>query len=155
MSFGYALGDVIAVLSLFERISIELRNYKDAPARFQQLSAELDLLRSTLQHVLHLNPESQAERQTLERIRVIAMHCMQPLQALADKMQTKEASLGHFRSTRSLNSIGARLHWSMIAQKDVDELRKVILSEMVAINMLLSVQQLYAECLLSICCVVV
>ncbi|KAI0377775.1 hypothetical protein F5Y04DRAFT_291644 [Hypomontagnella monticulosa] len=142
MSFGCAVGDVIAVLGLFERVSIELRNYKNAPAHFQQLTAEIDLLRSTLQHVLRLNPGNQAEIQTLEQIRAIAMHCLQPLQALADKMQVKENSLGHFRTTRSLSTVGTRLHWSMIAQKDVDELRKVILSEMVAITMLLSVQQL-------------
>lgn len=143
MSFGYAVGDVIAVLGLFERISIELRNYKHAPAHFQQLSAELDLLRSTLQNVLQLDPANSTECQTLERIRAITMHCLQPLQALADKMQTKETSLGHHRSTRSLKSIGTRLHWSMIAQKDIDDLRKTILSEMVAVNVLLSVHQLY------------
>ncbi|KAI0836303.1 hypothetical protein F5Y06DRAFT_106769 [Hypoxylon sp. FL0890] len=143
MSFGFAVGDVIAVLGLFERISVELRNYKNAPAHFQQLGAELDLLRSTLQHVLHLSPETETERQTLERIRAIALHCLQPLQTLADTMQAKEGSLGHFRTTRSLSNIGTRLHWSMVAQKDVDEFRKIILSEMVAINILLSEQQLY------------
>lgn len=143
MSFGYAVGDVVAVLGLFERVAIELRNYNNAPSHFQQLSAELDLLRNTLQHVLRLNAENQFERETLERIRAIAIHCLQPLQTLADKMQVKEGSLGHFRTIRSLNTIGTRLHWSMIAQKDVDELRKVILSEMVAINILLGVQQLF------------
>ncbi|KAI1820856.1 hypothetical protein F4861DRAFT_545150 [Xylaria intraflava] len=142
MSFGYAVGDVIAVLGLFERVAIELRNYKDAPAHFQQLSAELDLLRSTLQHVLQLHPKTSEERQTLEKIRAIAIHCLQPLQTLAAKMQTKQSSLGQFRTTGTLRAVGTRLHWSMVAQKDVDELRKTVLSEMVAINMLLSVQQL-------------
>ncbi|OTA90110.1 hypothetical protein M434DRAFT_14144 [Hypoxylon sp. CO27-5] len=142
MSFGYAIGDVVAVIGLFERVSIELRNYKNAPAHFQQLSAELDLLRRTLQQVLCLCPENEAECQTLEQIRTIAIHCLQPLQTLADKMQAKESSLGHFRTTGSLSNIGTRLHWSMIAQKDIDEFRKTILSEMAAINILLSSQQL-------------
>ncbi|KAL5588271.1 hypothetical protein FOBRF1_014799 [Fusarium oxysporum] len=142
MSFGYAVGDVIAILGLFERIAIELRNYKDAPMHFQRLCAELDLVRSTLKHVLILEPESPAERQTLEKVRAIIMHCGQPLQSMAEKMRAKESSLGHFKTTRSLSSIGTRLHWSMIAQGDVEELRKTIMSQMAAINILLSVQQM-------------
>ncbi|KAI3577714.1 hypothetical protein IWW34DRAFT_820453 [Fusarium oxysporum f. sp. albedinis] len=142
MSFGYAVGDVIAILGLFERIAIELRNYKDAPMHFQRLCAELDLVRSTLKHVLILEPESPAERQTLEKVRAIIMHCRQPLQSMAEKMRAKESSLGHFKTTRSLSSIGTRLHWSMIAQGDVEELRKTIMSQMAAINILLSVQQM-------------
>ncbi|KAH9896386.1 hypothetical protein F4778DRAFT_265730 [Xylariomycetidae sp. FL2044] len=143
MSFGYAVGDIIAVIGLFERIAVELRKYRAAPAHFQQLSVELDLMRTTLKHVLSLQSNSNDESATLERIRGIVMHCMQRLQAMVDKMQAKEQSLGHFRTTRSLSSIGTRLHWSMMAQSDIEEVRKVILAEMVAINMLLSVQQLY------------
>ncbi|RSL68999.1 hypothetical protein CEP54_002571 [Fusarium duplospermum] len=142
MSFGYAIGDVIAVLGLIERVAIELRNYKDAPSHFQQLRVELDLVHSTLQHVLRLEPESDEERRTLDQIRAIVCHCSQPLQAMADKMRAKDGSLGHFRTTRNLSSIGTRLHWSMVAQSDVDAFRKTMMSEMAAINILLSVQQL-------------
>ncbi|KAJ1328103.1 hypothetical protein MN608_07439 [Microdochium nivale] len=126
MSFGYAVGDVIAVLGLFERVAVELRNYKGAPAHFQQLGAEIDLLRSTLRQVLALDPQDEAERRTIERVRAIAMHCMEPLQKMADKMQTKESSLGQFRTSKSLGHIGMRLHWSMVAQSDVDELRAIL-----------------------------
>jgi hypothetical protein len=45
-------GEIIAVLGLFERVVLELRNYRDAPAHFQQLSVELDLLSSTLSYLL-------------------------------------------------------------------------------------------------------
>ncbi|KAF5585822.1 hypothetical protein FPANT_7376 [Fusarium pseudoanthophilum] len=141
MSFGYGVGDVIAVLGLFERIAVELRNYKDAPLHFQQLRAELDLMRGTLKRVLSLEPESEAERETLEQIRAIVIYCARPLQSMADKMRSKESSLGHFKTTRSLRSIGTRLHWSMIGLDDVQELRKTVMSQMAAINVLLSVQQ--------------
>ncbi|KAI0808513.1 hypothetical protein GGR55DRAFT_680199 [Xylaria sp. FL0064] len=142
MSFGFAIGDVIAVLGLFERVAVELRNYKNAPTHFQQLGVELELLHSTLKHVLCLSPEDAAEAKTLEQIRAIVMHCLPPIQALVGKMRSKQSSLGHYRSRRSLSNIGTRLHWSMIAQKDVEDLRTTLLSEMVAINMLLSAQQL-------------
>ncbi|GKU22683.1 unnamed protein product [Fusarium langsethiae] len=93
MSFGYAVGDVIAVLGLFERVAIELRNYKDAPMHFQQLRAELDLVHSTLKHVLSLEPDCKEELQTLEQIRAIVIHCSLPLQAMINKMRSKESSL--------------------------------------------------------------
>lgn len=141
MSFGFAIGDFIAVLGLFERIAIELKNYRDAPVQFQNLSVELDLLRSTLKHVLQAQSDDQDDIQVLERIRAIVNHCHQPLQAFIDKLRSKDCSLGHYRTAR-LNDLGVRMKWSMVTQKDVEELRKVMLSEMVAINMLLSVQQL-------------
>ncbi|EXA41349.1 hypothetical protein FOVG_09842 [Fusarium oxysporum f. sp. pisi HDV247] len=34
MSFGYGFSDVIAALSLCERVAIELRNYKNAHMQF-------------------------------------------------------------------------------------------------------------------------
>jgi hypothetical protein len=73
---------------------------------------------------------------------MIAIHCHQPLQAFVEKMRPKETSLGHFRSSGTASTIGTRLYWSLIAKKDVEGLRKVIVPEMVAINALLGVQQL-------------
>ncbi|KAF5688666.1 general transcriptional corepressor ssn6 [Fusarium denticulatum] len=145
MSFGYGVGDVIAVLGLFERIAIELRNYKDAPKQSQLLGAEIDLLRGTLKRVLYLEPECDAERETLEQIRAIVIYCAQPLQSMADKMRSKETSLRDFKTTTSLRSIGTRLHWSMIALDEVQELRKTVMSQMAAINVLLSVLQQLAS----------
>jgi hypothetical protein len=86
MSFGLGVGDALAVLGLFERIAIELRNYKSAPAHFQQLGAELDLLQSAIRHVLRVVPHTLHDRQTIERVRAIVMHCLPAVQTLMDKM---------------------------------------------------------------------
>ena len=146
MSFGYAVGDVIAILNLFERVALEVRNYRDAPQHFQQLGAELQLLQRTLQRLLQIEPSGEDEIQQLEQIRAIAIHCHQPLQAFINKMRPSEKSLGHARSSTTLSTIGRRLHWSLITKNDVDELRKVMMSEMIAINMLLGMQQLSVPC---------
>ncbi|KAF5581799.1 hypothetical protein FPCIR_9907 [Fusarium pseudocircinatum] len=113
----------------------------DAPAQFQQLRAELDLLRGTLKLILSLEPECDAERDLLEQIRAIVIYCAQPLQSMADKMRSKETSLDHFKATASLRSIGTRLHWSMVGLDEVQELRKAFMSQMAGINVLMSVQQ--------------
>lgn len=137
-----SVGDVIAIVNLFERVILELRNYRDAPPHFQQLSVELDLLISTLRHASQLRPSNEDERKTLDKVSAIVRACLIPLQDLVDKMRAKEGSLGHFRTTRSLANIGTRLHWSLMSRKDIDGLRMTILSEMLAITMLLSTQQL-------------
>ena len=142
MSFGYAVGDVIAILNLFERIVVEVRNYRDAPRHFQQLGAELHLLQTTLQRLLQAEPADDEEHAHLQHIRAIAIHCSQPLQAFVAKMQRSEKGLGHRRSAGTLSTIGTRLHWSLITKNEVEEVRKVILTEMAAINMLLGMQQL-------------
>jgi hypothetical protein len=142
MSFGYAIGDVIAVVNLFERIAQEVQNYRDAPRHFQQLGAELSLLRTTIQSVMQVKATVPHDLEFLERIRAIAIHCRPALQSFMDKMRSSESSLGNMRSAGGMSAIGRRLHWSMITRKDVDELRKILLSEMVAINTLLGVQQL-------------
>ena len=144
MSFGFAVGDVIAVVQLFERVATEVRNYRDAPQHFQQLGTELHLLQRTLQRLLQVEPNDEDEREQLEQIRAIALHCHQPVQAFIHKMRPSNVSLGHVSSSRTLSTIGRRLHWSLVTRGDVDELRKVIMSEMVAVNMLLAIQQLSA-----------
>ncbi|KAK3897394.1 hypothetical protein C8A05DRAFT_19829 [Staphylotrichum tortipilum] len=85
-------GEVITILGLVERVAVEFRNYKDAPEDFQNLGVELDLLRSTLRHVLPLRPKDNDERLTLNKVRAIAAHCLQPLQAMADKLRAREGS---------------------------------------------------------------
>ncbi|KAL2212691.1 hypothetical protein CC79DRAFT_1393889 [Sarocladium strictum] len=138
-----SVGDVLAILGLFERIAIELRNYKHAPAHFQNLGVELNLVQSTIRQILALELKDGVDRDTLQQIRAIALHCQPALQAFSEKMRTKESSLGALRSTKSLgSSIGKRLHWSMIEAKDVHELRQTVLAEMGAITILMSASQL-------------
>ena len=143
MSFGFAVGDVLAILNLFERVATEISSYRSAPQHFQQLGVELHLLQRTLHRLLELEPGSQDEVQELEQIRAITIHCHQPIQAFVSKMRASQKSLGPMSSSTTLTTISHKLHWSLIARKDVDELRKVIMSEMIAINMLLGMQQLF------------
>jgi hypothetical protein len=145
MSFGYGVGDVFATIHAIKRIVEEIQNYRDAPRHFQQLSAELRLLQATLQSVLDIQTVDHVELENLDRIRLIAIHCQQPLQAFIQKMKLREPSLGHFRTSGTIRTVGRRLHWSLIDKKDVEGLRKVVVSEMVAINILLGLQQLWVK----------
>ncbi|KAL7954942.1 hypothetical protein V8C34DRAFT_327744 [Trichoderma compactum] len=72
-AYGHAISDLIAVLGLFERVAIELRNFKNAPAHFQQLGAEIGLLQNAMRHAVRLIPQNDSHRETLERVRAISL----------------------------------------------------------------------------------
>lgn len=143
MSFGFGVGDIIAVLGLFERVAREIEQYQTAPRHFQQLQVELGLMQSTLSHVLQIQPQSPDETASIEQIRAIALHCQQPLLDFIEKMRRREPSLGNFRTAGTLAAVGNRLHWSLVSRADVEGLRRVLLSEMLALNVLLGAHQLY------------
>lgn len=145
MSFGVGLGDVIAVVELLERIAIELRSYHDAPIHFQQTSAELHLFHRAFSRLLKIEPLDEEDIECIDQIRAIAIHCHQPLLVFMERMKPKEYTMGlnHGRKTMALNTIGRRLHWSLIAKKDVEEPRKVAVAGMAAVNMMLGMHQLY------------
>lgn len=144
MSFGFGVGDVIAVLELFERIAREIRQYRGAPRHFQELQVELGLMKSTLSHVLQIQPQSPDETASIEQIRAIALHCQQPLLDFIEKLRRREPSLSHFKTAGTLAAVGTRLHWSLVSRADVEDLRRILLSEMLALNVLLGTHQMYA-----------
>ncbi|KAK0733204.1 hypothetical protein B0T26DRAFT_669632 [Lasiosphaeria miniovina] len=143
MSLGFPVGDVVAILSLLERIIAEIRSYHGAPRHFQQLLAELEMHSRTIQTLLSIEPTHAADHEIVDRLRAISLHCSQSLQNFLAKMHGLEKDLGPFRvTTPTLQSIGARLNWSMVGKKDVDELRKILQSKMLAINILQGTLQL-------------
>jgi hypothetical protein len=145
MSFGYGVGDVLATLHAVKRVVEEVRSFKDAPRHFQHLGVELKLLQNTLEIVLQVQTTDANELEILNRVRLIAFHCQQPLRSFINKMRPNEAALGHFRTSETTSSIGRRLHLSMIDKKEVEDLRKVLMSEMVAINVLLGLQRMFVK----------
>lgn len=145
MSFGFGVGDFIAVLELFERIAREIRHFHGAPRHFQELQVELGLMKSTLSYVLQMQPESPDEAASIEQIRAVALHCQQPLLDFIEKLRRREPCLGHFKTASTLATVGARLHWTLISHADVDDLRRVLISQMLALNVLLGTHQLYAH----------
>ncbi|KAK3384053.1 hypothetical protein B0T24DRAFT_688964 [Lasiosphaeria ovina] len=143
MSLGFPVGDIVAILSLLERIATEIRSYHGAPRHFQQLLAELEMHSRTIQTLLSIEPTHAADHEIVDRLRAISLHCSQSLQNFLAKMHGLEKDLGPFRvTTPTLQSIGARLTWSMVGKKDVDELRKILQSKMLDMNILQGTLQL-------------
>ena len=156
----YSVGDVIAIANLVERIVLEVKAYRAAPLHFQRLAIELEFLGQVCSQVFSLRPSLPDELAHIERIRAIAVQCLGPLRAFEEKMKGFENSLGsHIGShgsqiggfgkrKRFMSSMGKfkdRLHWSVIARQEVDELRAILTSEILAINTLLTVQKWHSS----------
>ncbi|KAF5662785.1 hypothetical protein FDENT_13288 [Fusarium denticulatum] len=139
------IGDLIAVAGLIERIIVEVKSYKEAPHHFQRLAIELDFLSKVCHQAFHLVSSHAAEQARLERVRAIALQCLGPLQEFEEKMRRYENTLGPINCSDNgrkgwVRSFKKRLHWSAIARHEVDELRAVLTSEILAINTLLTMQ---------------
>ena len=153
-----SLGDIIAIGGLIERIIAEVKSYHEAPLHFQRLAIELEFLSQVCNQVFSLRPSLPDELAHIERIRAISMQCLGPLQAFEEKMKRYENTLGqHARapppgpqlgSSRKRKRFATRvadfknqLHWSAIARHEVDELRAILTSEILAINTLLTMHE--------------
>jgi hypothetical protein len=143
---------VIAFAGLIERIIVEVKSYQSAPEHFQRLALELSFLSQVCIQIHQLEPTSSGEMAHLQRIRAISIKCLGPLRAFEEKMRKFDSVLsadnwkggsGDIKSSaqRKLESFRKRLHWSMIEKREVDELRAILASEILAINTLLGTQQ--------------
>jgi hypothetical protein len=148
---------VIALAGLIERITAEVNSYRNAPQHFQRLSLELSFLSQVCNQLMQLSPDDSHDISQLERIRAIALQCLGPLTSFEEKMRKYDKVLGPDKwkvdassktgggvareAQEKLSEFRKRLHWSMIERKEVDELRTILASEILAINTLLSVQQ--------------
>ncbi|MCJ1403904.1 hypothetical protein MMC11_007127 [Xylographa trunciseda] len=166
MSFGYGVGDLLAIANTIERIVVEIKAYRSAPSNFQRLAVELELLTKTCTQILQIEPTQADDKARMDNIRKSMCLCLGPLKAFAEKMRGSEDSLGvtkwlaenqgglsedtdldngwgqGHRNTvrRRYRSVKDRLHWSMIASKEVDELRAVVAGQLVAVDTLLNIR---------------
>ena len=151
MALGCSLGDAIAVAGVIERIVAEVRSYRSAPQHFQRLAIELGFLSQVCTQILHVTPTVPSEIAQLQRIRAIAIQCLGPLQNFESKMRRYDSVIGPEAwkggpvsgAQERLSNFRKKLHWSAIERREVDELRAILASEILAINTLLSIQDWY------------
>ncbi|EXL73340.1 hypothetical protein FOPG_11391 [Fusarium oxysporum f. sp. conglutinans race 2 54008] len=92
MSFGYSIGDLIAIAGLIERIVVEVKSYKEAPHHFQRLAIELDFLSKVCHQAFHLIPSRVGEQARLES----TGDCVAMPRALARLRKKDEELRQHF-----------------------------------------------------------
>ena len=128
-----------------------MRSYQDAPVHFQRLAIELGFLSQVCEQVFQLQPSCPEEKVQVERLRAIAMQCLGPLKEFETKMKRYDNTLGwnawtsNPKKRKRWSNFKKQLHWSTIDRHQVDELRAILTSEILAINTLLTMQSWW-EC---------
>lgn len=131
MSFGFSVGDFIAVGKLIADIVGSLRDVGGASSEYQELLRELDSLRRGLQCVEKLRSPD------YDGIKCAALVCRHPLEEFLQKVRKFEKSLGAGKSDGHIRDAVKKIRFSFGKSDDVRRLRDYLSLHMGSINMML------------------
>src|SRR5271156_3142892 len=106
MSFGFSVGDFIAVGELIAQVVSSLRG---VGSEYQELLRELESLSCALQHLDKLQTHSNSTK-TLDSIKCAALLCRHPLEKFLQKINKYEESLG-YRTAGGLKAAVKKVEW--------------------------------------------
>ena len=141
MSFGFSVGDFIAVGALIERVITSLRH--SSIDEYRELLLELHGLQRALSEVEHLKslPIQEAE---VNGLKVAALMCQYPLDEFAKKLQQFESMDINQDSTitkaERLKVWRKRLKWGFCMEEEVVKLRAYLVAHVGSLNMRLNTQ---------------
>ena len=121
MSFGFAVGDFIAVGSLIVQIADSLKDVGDAKSDYQELIRELESLDRTLTHIEKL------QGPTADNIKCAALVCRYPLSEFLTKIKNCEKTLGvAAKKVSFVETTVEEVHWSLGKKDEVAKLRNYL-----------------------------
>jgi len=138
MSFGFSVGDFIAVGKLINDIVRCLQSVGGAKSEYQEMVREFEILNKALVHVDHLTAADQAMTAQLNHIKFAALSCRYPLQAFMTKMEKYDSSLGIKARMGMLRKAARKVRWSLGPSGDIKQLRMYLNTHVGTINMLLA-----------------
>lgn len=138
MSFGFSIGDFLAVGQLIAKIVISLRESGGAKTEYQDLILELESLQHALQHLDKLQTKS-GSSSSLDSIKYAALSCCRPLEQFLDKIQRYDRSLGVWaKNTGSLKGTLDKVRWAFGQRDEIHKLQSYINVHVGTINILLA-----------------
>ena len=138
MSFGFAVGDFIAVGNLIKDISSCLQDTGGAKAEYQGLLRELECLQQALEHLDKLQNSSSSPYTNLDSIKYAALSCRRPLEQFLGKIQKYDKSLGVWGKEGVIKSTVDKLRWGFGQKEDIRKLQSYLNIHIGTINILLA-----------------
>ncbi|KAL9622042.1 MAG: hypothetical protein Q9160_003541 [Pyrenula sp. 1 TL-2023] len=132
MSFGFAVGDFIAVSKLIVDIVSSLNSASGAGQDYQELVRELESLHQVLKHIDRL------QGTTADGIKCAALMCRYPLEDFQKKIKRYERRLGTGGDDTFPGSTVQKLQWTFGKRNDVAKMRDYLSLHVGSINMQLS-----------------
>lgn len=137
MSFGFSIGDFVAVGKLIVEISTSLQAISGAKSEYQELARELQSLDIALRHLDRLACET-IPSPTVASIKYTALSCRVPLQEFLSKIKKYEKSLGVWSRAGAIKTAADKLRWTFGHNDDTKRLQTYLNVHIGTINILLA-----------------
>jgi hypothetical protein len=135
-SFGFSVGDSVAVGNLISEIVTSLQSVDGARSEYQELIWELESLQ-TLRHLYRLN-HGGSSSEAVESIKFAALSCRIPLDDFLAKSNKYEKSLGPWNRAHSAQATVKKIGWTFGAKEDIRRMQRYLNIHVGTINMLLA-----------------
>ncbi|KAI4687638.1 uncharacterized protein J4E88_003229 [Alternaria novae-zelandiae] len=137
MPFSVGIGDVIAVGKLIKDITDSLRSAGGAKSEYQELTKELEALRTALDGLDQLDSNA-APSALLDTIKFVTADCRQRLEVFWAKIERYESSLGPASRSNALRGTMDKLGWTFCRKKEVVQLQRDLQFYSNVINILMT-----------------
>ncbi|KAL8784941.1 MAG: hypothetical protein Q9213_003683 [Squamulea squamosa] len=136
MSFGFSVGDFLAVARLINDVIDALRS--SSTSEFSELTRELHAVQHSLDEIEHLQPPPGQEL-AVNAIKVAALLCQHPLDDFSKKLAKYEA-LGQVGGTKKeqVKKWRLKLQWGFTMEEEVQKIRVILAAHMASLNVRIS-----------------
>jgi multidrug efflux pump subunit AcrA (membrane-fusion protein) len=137
MSFGFAVGDFIAVRNLIKDIYFCLQESGGAKTEYQDLLRALKSLQQALQHLDKLQP-CDSSSTTLDSVKYAALSCQRPLEKFLGQIQKYDRCLGVWGKEGVIASTASKLKWGFVEKEEIRNFQSYINMHIGLINIILT-----------------
>lgn len=136
MSFGFSVGDFLAVGKLITDITNSLREAGGSKSEYQELLRELEFLDHALKHLERLQPGGSPLK--LESIKYAALSCRRPLEQFLGKIEKYDKALGVYGGENAIKRTTNKLRWAFGEKDEIRKLQSYLNIHVGTINILLA-----------------
>jgi hypothetical protein len=137
MSFGFSVGDFVAVGELIARITSSLKDAGGAKSEYQELLRALETLEAALHRVDKLQPSGSTST-NLVSIKYTALSCRRPLEEFLARTRKYDKSLGLWAKESAIKSTVDKLRWTFRQRDGLSDLQTYLEIHVGTINILLA-----------------
>jgi hypothetical protein len=143
MSFGWSVGDIVAAISLVNRIITCVGNIGGSREHFQELESELRGLSRALNEISELarKPDQISD---IVALKFAACLCGDTLERFYERIKPFDASLGATapKGASRMNAVPRMVRWELLLKKDIPEFRSYLAAHVGSLTLRLNTAML-------------
>ncbi|KAH7095377.1 hypothetical protein FB567DRAFT_556603 [Paraphoma chrysanthemicola] len=136
MSYGFSVGDFIAVGKLIADITSSLQTTGGAKSEYQELVREFESLSAALRHLDRLD-HGATHSSVVDSIKYAALSCRYPLEDFMQKIEKYDKSLGIRNQSSRMKAVSEKLRWTFGHGGEIRKLQMYLNVHIGTINILL------------------